>query len=181
MSFKIFPPPIYRPTRVGPFEAWQWNRLMIDFFQTGYTTAAAWPVAKLVKYVPFSVYDVILVDTLWVYNGATVAGNMDLGIYDKNGTRLVNSGSTARTGNANVAQFVTISSTALVPGFYFLAVTLDTNTDTVRHGSTAVTGCILQGVLDETTGSFGLPATATYGLATQIGVPFCGVLQTGHY
>jgi hypothetical protein len=92
---------------------------------------------------------------------ATVAGNVDVGIYSEAGTRLVNSGSTAQAGTSTI-QKVGIADTAIGPGTYYFALTNSTTTATFS-GSTASSQLAPASYCQaETTGAFGLPATATF-------------------
>jgi hypothetical protein len=62
---------------------------------------------------------------IWWANGATVAGNIDVGIYAddgdaKPGAKVISSGATAQSGT-NSVQFSDVSDTALAAGRYWLA------------------------------------------------------------
>jgi hypothetical protein len=63
-----------------------------------------------------------------VLNGATASGNMDVGIYDYAGTRLVSSGSTAQSGTSAFQDF-DITDTLLGPGIFYLAPPTTTPSD----------------------------------------------------
>jgi hypothetical protein len=63
----------------------------------------------------------------WVYNGATVSGNIDLGIYVTNPgqttlSRILSTGATAQSGGSTV-QTVTCTATRLDRGTYYMALT----------------------------------------------------------
>lgn len=112
------------------------------------------------EFIPFRLVAAISVVKLFVYNGATVSGNIDVGIYDKDGNRLVSSGTTAQAG-VNSIQAFDVTDTAIGPGLFYLAVVLDNATGTVFQW---VLGSIAQGQalgLATETSAFPLPATAT--------------------
>lgn len=142
--------------------------------------STAWNITKGVIYVPVYLDQSMTALKLWWANGATVGtNNVDCGIYSSSGflpaSRLINTGSTLSAG-ANVVQSVDITDTFLAgPGLYFLALTLDGVTATVMRISTggAVNHKIL-GICVETTGAFGLPATATPVVTTVGFLPLFG-------
>jgi len=122
---------------------------------------AAWPTANKVIYVPFFISKpVTLVKATWC-NGATVSGNLDIGLYDEFGHRLINSGSTAQSG-VNVLQTWDMTDTLFNPGRYYSAMTFDNATGIVRRANPLAIWLNANGVQEEVTGSFGLPATATF-------------------
>jgi hypothetical protein len=90
----------------------------------GFTNAGNGLVANQALYVPVIVRNPLTVYQLGWVNGTTVAGNLDVGIYDRNSVRLVSSGSTAQA-TINVAQVVDIADTTLAPDFYYLALAGD--------------------------------------------------------
>lgn len=129
--------------------------------------SAAFPTAaNRVYYYPFRIYEPSLAVEIGFVNGATASGNLDVGIYDWEGNRIVNSGSTAQTGTSTFQVF-NITDTLLQPGRYFMAFTHSNTTGTVMS-VTAADELIIPGGLFylETTGAFGLPATATFATNT---------------
>ena len=100
--------------------------------------------------------------------GATAGGNFDIGIYNSAGTRLVSSGSTART--LSVWNTAGLTDTELTPGLYYAAMSADgTNNYSGQAGFTAGTVAAL-GVCEQTT-AFALPATSTMVVTTRTLVP----------
>jgi hypothetical protein len=114
---------------------------------------------------------------LYHYNGATAANNIDVGIYDAAGTRLVSAGSTAQAGTSDL-QLFDVTDTLLGPGLFYFAVSFDGTTGTVfRHVVSQNFGQAL-GVCQQTASAHPLPATATFAAnAFQI-VPTCGAFGT---
>jgi hypothetical protein len=92
----------------------------------------------------------------WIYN-STVAGNIDIGIYTREGTKVVSTGSVVQAG-ASVMQYIS-SSYLLSPGSYYLALasssTGGTQTQSFGQNMARATGILQQ------TGAFPLPATMT--------------------
>lgn len=132
----------------------------------------AWPAANRAIYVPFSLARHRIAQIMWLQNG-TVAGNLDMGIYDEAGTRLVSSGSTAQAG-ASTIQIVDITDTLLTPGSYFMALAMDGTTgQTGRYNpSTQFLRCA--GVQEQAS-AFVLPATFTLANPSSAYIPIMGV------
>lgn len=136
----------------------------------GATTASGtWPVANKAIFVPFEVFEPITIVKLFVENGTAVSGNIDVGIYDFKGTRLVSSGSTAQSGTSAIQEF-DITDTLLLPGLYYLACVLDNTTGTLFRWSPSSSLCKALGVCEQTS-AFPLPSTATFAMPTSALVP----------
>ena len=114
---------------------------------------------------------------MWVVNGATASGNLDVGIYTEDGTRLVSIGSTAQSGTTAL-QFFNITDTFLSPGNYYMACAMDGTTGTTRRHSPALERCIAAGLIKGAT-SFPLPATITFATMTAAYIPQIGLDLTG--
>ena len=124
--------------------------------------SATWPLTNKAFYVPFVVTESITVKRLWVHNGTVVSGNIDVGIYEEDGTKLVSSGSTAQAGISQ-RQVFDIADTVLAPGRYYFGAAMDNTTGTVWRFST-LTGSMM-GVWEEDS-AFPLPASATFAATT---------------
>jgi hypothetical protein len=144
------------------------------------SSARTW-VANLVQYNPVWVNEDFPVERVYWVNGSTVTStNVDFGIYTVDGTRIYNTGSTAMSGSST-RQYVTPSTLlTLSPGLYYFAWTCDNTTNRAHaQGGNALSGA-LYGLLEETTGAFGLPATMTpVTFARAWGVNACGVTRVG--
>jgi len=127
------------------------------------TGVAVYPTANKVFYIPIRVLVPTLVTQLYLQNGAPF-GNIDLGVYTKDGTRKVSTGSTAGSGT-NVPQIVNVTDTLLAADAYYFAVTVDNTTATIRRATFAAELLRSCDVRIETTVSFGLPATANLSTA----------------
>ncbi len=120
-------------------------------------TSGAWPAANRALYIPFIVTMPIIVTQLWCYNGATASGNVDMGLYDRAGTRLVSIGSTAQSGT-NVLQAFDITDTTLWPGRFYIGVAMDNTTGTMFRIAGTARLWQAQGVAQQAT-AFVLPAS----------------------
>lgn len=135
---------------------------------------AAYPTANKAFYVPFTLYRPYLVKLLWCMNGATASGNVDVGIYSLDGTRIVSSGSTAQSGTSTIQTF-DITDTLIGPGFFYMAIALDGTTGTLGRAAPANAGVTRSlGVLEQTS-AFALPSSATFALSTAVYIPHFGI------
>lgn len=139
--------------------------------------SGTYPTANLALYIPFRLQEPISITKLFSVNGAVVSGNIDVGIYSVDGTRLVSSGSTAQAGT-DVCQAFDIADTLLVPGDFYLAVAMNNATGTLFRGAPAAPGAQLlrlAGVFRQTS-AFPLPATASFATPTVSYTPAIGLL-----
>lgn len=128
--------------------------------------SAVWPTANTAIFVPFVVHTELIAVKIGVCNGATVSGNVDVGIYDDQQNRLVSVGSTAQSG-VSATQSFDITDTTLVPGVYFMALNVDNVTGTVIRWTPGVVGIAGGfGVYNQAVGAVTLPATATFASPT---------------
>ena len=136
-------------------------------------------VANLVTYAPIFIANPYPVKRVFWMNGSTVTStNADFGIYTADGVRIYNTGATAMSGTSAV-QYVTPSEFTLDAGLYYFAWSCNgTSNRGMAYGGTAVGGRTI-GLLEETTVSFGLPATMTpVAHARSWGAYVCGVTRT---
>ena len=82
--------------------------------------SGTWFAANDALFWPFEVHSTTTVTRIALATGATQGSNLDVGIYELGGTRLVSSGSTAQ-GSPNLVQIVDITDTTLSPGRYYMA------------------------------------------------------------
>lgn len=111
---------------------------------------------------PFRIGVPVLVNKIWWLNGGTVAGNIDAGVYDSAGTRLVSTGSTAQSGT-NAIQTVDVGDVRIGPGLFYLAIAGSNSTAQIFGRSTGMTAAMMKlmgGATQDT--AFPLPATATF-------------------
>lgn len=121
--------------------------------------STAWPGVNVILYYPFKLADYGLAQQLMFYVGATQNGNVDVGIYDSQGNKIVSAGSTAMAA-ANSLQLFDITDTWLPPGEYLLAVWCSSATGTCRI-ATQTDEILLARVAVYTETAASLPAVAT--------------------
>jgi len=125
-------------------------------------TSLAWPVANRLLGYPVRILSPTLITKLWIANGTTAAGNLDVGIYDARGTLVVSSGSTAQSGTSTM-QVLDITDTRLGLGDYYVCAVMDGVTGTSL--SIGWAGNFTQGVFQGVVimdSAFPLPAIATF-------------------
>lgn len=120
---------------------------------------AVWPAANRAIYVPVKVEMPMTVYTMGVIVGAQ-SGNLDVGVYDEKGNRLVSSGSTA-VGSVGF-QSINIADTALNVGVYFLAMCVSNTTASFTRWGTAAVALQTVGVQQQAVGVVTLPDPATF-------------------
>lgn len=130
----------------------------------GAAASAVWPTANKAIFIPFvisgddrpsRVYSKII-----LMNGAAVSGNVDVGVYDANGNKLVSAGSTAQAGTTQPQVFTFASPLQLTPGRYYLGIALDNGVGTTARLATTLQVLRAMGVRVRTT-SFPLPASVS--------------------
>jgi len=135
------------------------NSLDIVHGVDGLPSAAAWPVTSLAIYIPFTVVASYTAKRMFYQVGVS-SGNMDLGIYDLDGTKKVTLGSTA-VGSGSTIIVADITDTTLDPGSYYMAVAFDNTTVTVSRFPIGGSWRNAAYGIKEETSAFPLPATAT--------------------
>lgn len=129
------------------------------------TTSQVWPSANLALFIPFYVSRRTTITQIFCLNGATVAGNLDVGIYTQDGTRIVSSGSTAQAG-ANAIQALSITATQLSAGVYYMAMSMSSATATIFR-TTLFNNTATRSIgVAQMASALPLPATATFASAT---------------
>jgi hypothetical protein len=126
-----------------------------------FPSSGLWPAANLAIFVPLTLPFAYPVKRVWWANGSPAGHNVDLGIYNIDGTRLFSTGLTAQSGASSV-QYVTPSPDFILsPGRYFLALAYDSTAGQIIRVSTAtVTNWRMAGFLQANT-SMPLPASVS--------------------
>ena len=135
--------------------------------------SAVWPAANRALFFPFVLPSAITATLMFVYNGATASGNIDVGIYDANQVLRVSSGSTAQAGTTALQTF-NITDTVLVPGLYYLAIAKDDITGTTFRVAPGARSQALSGG-NQQASAFALPSTATMVQSATSYVPLFGL------
>lgn len=130
-----------------------------------------WPTANKAIFIPVYLSEAKTVDKIHLANGSVVSGNVDVGLYDASGTRLVNKGSTAQSGT-NVEQVYDITNQALsAKTLYYVAIAMDNVTGRLYSINAAKHGLYDAGGLFEQATAFALPSPATFAAITVDYVP----------
>jgi hypothetical protein len=159
------------PMTVVPREPlWSFPGMSIDTFPPTNSAVArfgtggsimTYPSANTAIYVPIRIRRPTKAVKLWWSCETTGTDNVDIGIYDRNGTRLVSTGAVAKLASSNPL-IVNTTDTGLKPGLHYVAVNCAAATATFRAISLSVPNLAAAGVRTEAVGAVTLPATATW-------------------
>lgn len=136
--------------------------------------------ANLATYIPLIAVEPVLVSQFFWFNGATVDGNTDVGIYTEDGvTKLGSAGSTLNSGTSQI-QVVNVSDFVLPANRRFwLALACDSATQTYWRNATAAVRQDYVGVKQQTSAwSSGLPSSATFAAPSVATLPLFGFTGT---
>ena len=136
--------------------------------------STAWPSANRALYVPVCLPGRFVVRSIFLANGATVSGNIDLGIYDAGGARIVSTGSTAQSGTTALQIIVLGTPIILTSGNYYMACAIDNITATATAWADTLLQTQHYGMLQQDT-AFVLPASATFAACTATFSPQMGI------
>lgn len=167
------------PLFITSFSQWATPAAMAGATSTTIQVPAsmAWGGANTACFVPFSIPWAYPVNRMFWVNGATIAGNTDVGIYTEAGARIYSTGSTVSAG-ASLPQYDTGTPFLLGPGSYYMAYVNDGTTGRT-WGSTAVTAAAGRFMgLQQMASALPLPATATLAQWAIIGLPLFGFTRT---
>jgi hypothetical protein len=98
--------------------------------------SAAWPAANRGYIIPFSIDAPFVIRRVFAYNGSTVAGNLDIGVYDRYGGLITSIGSTAQSGASAIQQVALGSPVTLSPGVYAMAMASSSTSATYFRAAT---------------------------------------------
>lgn len=159
---------IYQPQNIltpGPLHICTVGRFnsasnMITWDELTPATGAAWPGNNLALYVPMAIPFRFTVARFLIANSSNATGNVDVGLYNSAGLRLLSTGSTSRGALTSQVQYIGVTDQSFPPGHYYLALVgssttgtyLRTNLNTARQAQAC-------GLLQEALGSTVLPAT----------------------
>lgn len=136
-------------------------------------TSSAWTASNRAVYMPFWLNRPETFVKLFCMNGATASGNVDMGIYDYAGTRIVSIGTTAQSGT-NALQEFDITDTQIGPGKFYLALAMDNTTGTIFRTTGSITDFGREAGFLMQESAFALPATATFAAITSNSLPLFG-------
>lgn len=161
---------IYRPTSLVVshlgFEGLGYDR------SSGGGTGSGSVSANLALYVPIELLQPsTFLSAMWC-NGATLAGNVELGVYTDDWSLITSTGAVAQAG-ASTAQRASMTSFTLRPGRYYIAFVSSSATATFIGHSVQQSRWSMLGVSQEVS-AMPLPATATPSIVTSAFVPQFG-------
>jgi hypothetical protein len=133
--------------------------------------ASSYPTANLALFVPFRLTRPTTFNTLFIYQAGTASGNIDLGIYSADGTKLISTGSTA---NTTGLQSISITATTFTAGLYYYAVACDNTTNQPVFMSMSQAMFLKAVGMAQMASAFPLPATATFATIGQTVIPIIG-------
>jgi hypothetical protein len=143
----------------------------------GFGSLTAWPAANRALYVPFVLDVPALISKMGWENGATVNGNVDVGVLDAAGRKVASSGSVAQAG-ASVYQAVSLLAAVwLDPGQYWLAMASSSATGTFRNMPLTAAYAQACGVQQQAT-ALPLPSVATFANPASSYVPLIDLALT---
>ena len=168
------PPMLSRPGEIM-VTPWSYQSLGVPLIATGQAPSSQnFVTANLAVFIPFAVPEPCVLTRLFWMNGAAVAGNLDAGVYDTAGTRLVSTGTTGQL-NTSQVQSVDVADTVLARGVYYLALASDTSGATQKVTAVVPAAGIPQGLgLLQMAAAFVLPASATFAIYTSAFIPVVG-------
>lgn len=121
--------------------------------------SAQWQVADTAILFPFTLTKRATFVEMYTVTGGTSAGDVAVGIYDSNFTRLVSSSSTQ--GATNALQTFNITDTTIGPGLFYLAINATATTATFFRGTAGLVQQLnAAGVVQATSTGTTLPAVA---------------------
>lgn len=137
-------------------------------------TSTAWPAINRALYLPLYIDRPGMVTKFWTLNGAAAAGNVDIGLYDRNYNRLSSTGAIAQAGT-NVIQEYDVTDFAIVRGVYFLGLAASLTTTTFFMQTQAV-GAVFNGMgITQQASALPLPNPAVPAQQVTTFVPIAGI------
>ena len=137
-------------------------------------TSVAWGLGSRAMYIPFTVTESITVVKLWALNGATVSGNIDMGVYNTAAVLQIAATEATQTG-INALQEFNVPDTVLAAGIYYLGIVLDNTTGTFLMYAAPTTASMKSLGLYLQAAAYPLPSPATFATATAAAIPVCGM------
>ena len=145
---------------------------------TAFNAAAAYPVVNKALFIPVLVDKIIIVKAMAVLNGATLNGNVDVGIYDEARNRIVSIGTGVAQAGVSAVQTFNITDTTLTPGLYYLAMATNSNTATYFRANGVIAESLRSCGMQEMATAYALPTTATFATPASTFVPLIAAQYT---
>jgi hypothetical protein len=143
------------------------------------SASAVWPAANQAVFIPVVIDQPRTYVKAWWINGATAAGNVDVGIYTISGTtatRVVASTAVAQAGVSDMQVAATFATTTIGPGLYYLAMSCSLGTATAWRANPSNTLAKAAGCFQALT-AHPLPASPTVATYAVSFIPLFGVSE----
>jgi len=165
-----------------PLTIWTFSRYSLLIGNRGIEAASgalastAWGTANLGIFVPFELPMAYPVKNLFWMNGGVQSGNIDVGVYNDDLSRVCSTGSVA-AGTIAVLQFAApTADVVLTPGNYYWGVSMSSTTGTIFCQTTGTAAHNREmGLFQMASAGPPLPAAATITAAGQARVPVLGM------
>jgi hypothetical protein len=172
----------YPNTTQLPLTIWTFSRYSLLIGNRGIQGASgalaslAWGTANLGIFVPFELPMAYPVKNLFWQNGGVQSGNIDVGVYSDDLTRICSTGSVA-CGAITTVQFAPpTADVILTPGNYYWGVSMSSTTGTIYCQTTGnVAHCREMGLFQMAAAGPPLPAAATIAAIGSARVPALGM------
>lgn len=140
---------------------------------------STWPTANDALFIPFTIRRYALVQRMFSINNNVASGNLDLGIFTSDGTRIVSTGSTAQSGTSQKQFFPLFSPPRyLSPNQYYMAIAMNNTTGGIRRLNISIIRQQMAGML-KATSAFPLPASVVFTTVTATYIPLIGMDLVG--
>jgi hypothetical protein len=176
------PPALARPGQVT-ITPWSYQGIGPQLRAVaGAPSSQNYVTASLVVFIPFWVPEAVTFTKMFWVNGSAVAGNLDVGIYATDGTRLVSSGSVAQA-TISVLQAVDITDTTVARGQYYMAMLSDTSGTTQKVLANVTAAGVWQsfGLLQQASVTIPLSTNASPATFAKYASAFCPMLGVQGY
>lgn len=184
MAIERFGLPITPPSARGPVlrvssASYHSIGILLERYPTAFSVDF-WFSANGAIYIPLNLPNTVLLSHFLVMNGASISGNLDLGLYNVQRQRIVSSGSVAQTGT-NALQTISVPPVLIMPGFYWMALAVDNTSailwgwNTVVFDSNAIEAR-MWGIWKQES-AFPLPQIATFANLTTRTAPYVGLMD----
>jgi hypothetical protein len=169
------------PGRSGAITITPWSTNSIGYYLQGVSTPSSnnYIAANTGVFIPFGLVEATTFTKMFWANGSAVTGNLDVGLFQEDGTLIVSAGTTAQA-TISTLQVVDITDTSLPRGRYYLGITSDTSAVGQKITSTILVAagiCQALGILQDTSCAPPLSTNAnpaTFVAYNQAFIPLCG-------
>lgn len=169
---------LYLPT-FGPLSSFDRHALGpgLGAFNSQGVAGVAWPLANLALFIPVEVTEAIVLTGIYWATGGTAGGNLDIGLYNEDGTKVVSHGTVARGTVNSLNSSFALTDTTVGPGRYFMAMSADSTN--IYNAAVPAAGLLEALGVCEMQTAFVLPSPATLVRTTRAYAPIFGFLIGG--